>query len=411
MHILETCINIAESIAIAMLLLQLSGKKSTSAYVKTAILAIVDFVYIQYINVYYGLSEGLYVFFEILIHFVYAISMHVKPAKAFTIATIPDLLLALTNGLLFSMIAFMFGFYKISLVLSQFRIIILLVMFIIHIVTFYVISIQFKKLDDIENDKFYLELFLICIAGIVFLQSYILMIFSGVTSNLLLLGFLSGMLLCLFIVIVSYQPMLQKIEYEKEKNKVLQKSKNEWMDYTIKEKERYLNELSHNVLLFLQLLQTGAKKEKIEQDAKKLTAQIEMIDVSATMNNPALSAAIKVTTDEAEKKGVHLKITYTLQRTIDVDEVDLYLIFTQLFMKAVSSCSKNTEMAIEIKEVMGNCKISITYHGDSKCEIGDEVNRLIKKHNGDVLIKNKERRTVIRMILPLIRYENERDNL
>ena len=406
MHMFETCINIAESIAIAMLLLQLSGKKTTSAYVKTAILAIIDFVYIPYINVYYGLSEGLYVFFEILIHFVYAISMHVKPAKAFTIATIPDLLLALINCLFYILISFVFGFYNISLVLSQFRIIILLIMFFIHVIVFYEFSIQFKKLDHIENNKFYLMLSLICIAGIVFLQSYVLMIFSGVTGNLLLLGFLSGMFLCLFIVIVSYQTMLEKIEYEKEKNKLMQNSKNEWMNYTIKEKERYLNELSHNVLLFLQLLQTGAKKEKVEQSAKKLTAQIEMIDVSATINNPALSATIKVITDEAEKKGVHLKITYVLQKVIDVEEVDLYLIFTQLLMKALSSCLSNTEMAIEIKEVMGNCRISVTYHGDNKCEIGDELIKLIKKNNGDVLVKMMERRTVIRVVLPVRNNEN-----
>lgn len=406
MHMFETCINIAESIAIAMLLLQLSGKKTTSAYVKTAILAIIDFVYIQYINVYYGLSEGLYVFFEILIHFVYAISMHVKPAKAFTIATIPDLLLALINCLFYILISFVFGFYNISLVLSQFRIIILLIMFFIHVIVFYEFSIQFKKLDHIENNKFYLMLSLMCIAGIVFLQSYVLMIFSGVTGNLLLLGFLSGMFLCLFIVIVSYQTMLEKIEYEKEKNKLMQNSKNEWMNYTIKEKERYLNELSHNVLLFLQLLQTGAKKEKVEQSAKKLTAQIEMIDVSATINNPALSATIKVITDEAEKKGVHLKITYVLQKVIDVEEVDLYLIFTQLLMKALSSCLSNTEMAIEIKEVMGNCRISVTYHGDNKCEIGDELIKLIKKNNGDALVKMMERRTVIRVVLPVRNNEN-----
>lgn len=406
MYILETCVNIAESIAIAMLLLQLSGKKTTSAYVKTAILAIIDFVYIQYINVYYGLSEGLYVFFEILIHFVYAISMHVKPAKAIAIATIPDLLLALINCLFYIMISFLFGFYNISLVLSQFRIIILLIMFFIHVIVFYEFSIQFNKMDHIENNKFYLMLSLICIAGIVFLQSYVLMIFGGVTGNLLFLSFLSGMFLCLFIVIVSYQAMMEKIEYEKEKNKLLQNSKNEWMDHTIKEKERYLNELSHNVLLFLQLLQTGAKKEKVEQSAKKLTAQIEMIDVSATINNPALSAAIKVITDEAEKKGVHLKITYVLQKVIDVEEVDLYLIFTQLLMKALSSCLSNTEMAIEIKEVMGNCRISVTYHGDNKCEIGDELIKLIKKNNGDVLVKMMERRTVIRVVLPVRNNEN-----
>ena len=406
MYILETCVNLAESIAIAMLLLQLSGKKSTSAYVKTAILAIIDFVYIQYINVYYGLSEGLYVFFEILIHFIYAISMHVKPAKAFTIATIPDLLLALINGLFYIMISFLFGFYNISLVLSQFRIIILLIMFFIHVIVFYEFSIQFKKLEHIENNKFYLMLSLICIAGIVFLQSYVSMIFNGVTGNLLFLSFLSGMLLCLFIVIISYQTMLEKIEYEKEKNKLMQNSKNEWMNYTIKEKERYLNELSHNVLLFLQLLQTGAKKEKVEQSAKKLTSQIEMIDVSATINNPALSAAIKVIAEEAENKGIHLKITYVLQKIIDVDETDLYLVLTQLLMKAISFCSMNTEMAIEIKEVMGNCKISVTYHGGNKCEIGDELIKLIKKNNGDVLVKMMERRTVIRVVLPVRNNEN-----
>lgn len=406
MDVIETCINFVESLAVAILLLQLSGKKTTVAYVQTAILVVVDFIYIQYINVYYGLSEGLYVFFEIMIHFVYAISMHVKPAKAIAIAIIPDLLLALINCLFYVLISLLFGFYNISLVLSQFRIIILLIMFFIHVIVFYTFSIQFKKLDHIENNKFYLMLSLICIAGIVFLQSYVLMIFSGVTGNLLFLSFLSGMFLCLFIVIVSYQAMMEKIEYEKEKNKLLQNSKNEWMDHTIKEKERYLNELSHNVLLFLQLLQTGAKKEKVEQSAKKLTAQIEMIDVSATINNPALSAAIKVITDEAEKKGVHLKITYVLQKVIDVEEVDQYLIFTQLFMKAVSSCLSNTEMEIEIKEVMGNCRISVTYYGDNKCEIGDELIKLIKKNNGDVLVKMKERRMVIRVVLPVSNNEN-----
>ena len=153
----ETCINIIQSIMIALFLRSLITKpKGKHLAFYTTGYAILEFMYIQWMNTIHGLSGGMFEFLDILFCFIYfSISSHQSIFEKVTLSILPTSVITLVGVPMQFSLYLIFGSNWME-VMMNYRFLYIIFGNLCIFILFWMISKIHKQFYTYFNDKIYI---------------------------------------------------------------------------------------------------------------------------------------------------------------------------------------------------------------------------------------------------------------
>ena len=186
-----------------------------------------------------------------------------------------------------------------------------------------------------------------------------------------------------------------------------------FLNSQIREKERYLNELKHNVNLFLSLLKSDASKSELQKKAPLLESVNQIDTIPPVIQSIAFATALPHAKKLAKENNITIKTAYFCSSDFDVSEPDLYLLFSTLFETIIQHTIPDSTISVDVKELNPSCKITVIFqrkkNEKTQVELPESMMRIIKANHGDYMLSNRGELWNSTMLLPLKRKERRKD--
>ena len=204
-----------------------------------------------------------------------------------------------------------------------------------------------------------------------------------------------------------------KIRAEKEKTQYVLDKESSYLNSEIQEKERFLNELKHNVNLFLSLLRSGADNSELQNKSSLLDSVNDIETISPLIQSTALATALFHARKQAKENNITIKTTYFFESDFDVSDPDLYLLFSTLFETIIQHTIPDSTISVDVKELNPSCKITVIFqrikNEKTQVDLPESMMRIIKANHGDYMLSNRGELWNSTMLLPLKRKERRKD--
>ena len=410
----ETCINIIQSIMIALFLRSLITKpKGKHLALYTTGYAIIEFIYIQWMNSIHGLSGGMFELFDILFCFIYfSISSYQSFFEKVTLSILPTFVIALVGIPMQFLLFSMFGNNWAEVMMNHRMLFVFFGNYAIYLF-FAVLSKFYKQHNAYFNDTTY-----ILLSTSLFISTFLITLFEQLLNNTinrytLSLLLISNIVLIIEICIIFKQIIHNQIKVEKEKAQYILVRETGFLNSQIREKERHLNELKHNVNLYLSLLKSDDTKSEL-QEAVSLLDSVNQIDtIPPDIQSIAFATALYHARIQAKENNITIKLTYFCTSDFDVSEPDLYLLFSTLFETIIQHTIPDSTISVDVKELNPSFKITVIFQckkdEETQVELPESMMRIIKANHGDYMLSNRGELWNSTMLLPLKRKERRKN--
>lgn len=408
----ETCINLIQSIMIALFLCSLITKpKGKHLALYTTGYAIMEFMYIQWMNTTHGLSGGLYELLDILFCFIYfSISSHQSIFKKATLAILPTFVITLVGVPMQFCLFSIFGNNWTEVMMNNRMLLVFFSNFTICLL-FAVISKLYKLYNTYFNNNIDFLLFTSLSISTFLLTIFGELLHNTINRSTLFLLLVSTIVLIIEICFIFKQIIHNQINIERKKAQYIITRESSYLNSEIREKERFLNELKHNVNLFLSLLRSGADNSELHKNAQLLNSVNDIETISPLIQSTALATALYHAKQQAKENNITIKTTYFCTADFDVSEPDLYLLFSNLLNITVQHAIPDSEISVEVKEIklLQKCKITVIIqckeNKESQLNLPESILHIIKSNHGDYLLSNHGNLWNSTIFLPLKREE------
>ena len=410
----ETSINLIQSIMIALFLRSLITKpKGKHLAFYTTGYAIIEFMYIQWMNSIIGFDGGMFEFFDTLFCFIYfSISSHQSIFEKVTLSILPTSVITLVGVPMQFSLYLIFGSNWME-VMMNYRFLYIIFGNLCIFILFWMISKIHKQFYTYFNDKIYILLSTSILISAIFLTLFQDLVHNSINKLTLLLCLLSFILLIINIIIIFMTIIHNQLTLEKAKAQYTLDKETSFLNSQIQEKERYLNELKHNVNLFLNLLKSGTNKEELQKKAPLLESVNQIDTIPPAIQSIAFATALPHAKKQAKEKNITIKLTYFCTSDFDVPEPDLYLLFSTLFETIIQHTIPDSTISVDVKELNPSCKITVIFQckkGEEKqVNLPESMMRIIKANHGDYMLSNRGELWNYSIFLPLKRKERRKD--
>lgn len=364
-------------------LFALFPKKNSRMIFFTVCYILIEFIYIQFANSYLGITDGLFSIIDILLSFSFLLlSRQFSLSIVFLLALIPTLLISISNISFQVILVFIFGIERYYDFLVSHIVFFSLLFLVIHGISFFVFAGIFRKQEKIFSEITYFILSFVLL-GLIFLLRSIELFIHDIheTQNIYLL-LSSSILFCILIFVLFIFAILDTIERMKKAQEIIIKQEFDYFNSIIKEKERYLNELKHNIRLYFNLLSSGNDNSVIKKEEMMLKDTLNQSPKVIIEKNPAIAIAINAVKKESSSRQI--KLVYLLSKKIDIPQIDLYTIISLTLEQAAACAYDNSLIEMNVEEVHKKCRILITVQEPKeKLTIKKSIDRLIEKYGGE----------------------------
>ncbi len=410
----ETCINLIQSIMIALFLRSLITKpKGKHLVFYTTGYAIIEFMYIQWMNSIIGFDGGMFEFFDTLFCFIYfSISSHQSIFEKVTLSILPTSVITLVGVPMQFSLYLIFGSNWME-VMMNYRFLYIIFGNLCIFILFWMISKIHKQFYTYFNDKIYILLSTSILISAIFLTLFQDLVHNSINKLTLLLCLLSFILLIINIIIIFMTIIHNQLTLEKAKAQYTLDKETSFLNSQIQEKERYLNELKHNVNLFLSLLKSDASKSELQKKAPLLESVNQIDTIPPVIQSIAFATALPHAKKLAKENNITIKTAYFCSSDFDVSEPDLYLLFSTLFETIILHTIPDSTISVDVKELNPSCKITVIFqrkkNEKTQVELPESMMRIIKANHGDYILSNRDELWNYSIFLPLKRKERRKD--
>ena len=408
----ETCINLIQSIMIALFLRSLITKpKGKNLALYTTGYAIIEFIYIQWMNSVHGLSGGMFEFLDIFFCFIYfSISSDKSLFEKITLSLLPTFVITLVGVPMQFCLFYIFGNNWTEVMMNHRMLLVLFSNFIICLL-FIVISKFYKLYNGYLNNTIDFLLF-----TSLFISTFLLTIFGELLRNTinrstLFLLLISTIVLIIEICFIFTLIIHNQINIEREKTQYVLDKESSYLNSEIREKERFLNELKHNVNLFLSLLRSGADNSELQNNSSLLDSVNDIETISPLIQSTALATALFHARKQAKESNITIKTTYFCSSNFNVSEPDLYLLFSTLFETIIQHTIPDSTISVGVKELNPRCKITVIFlrkeNENTQLDLPQSMMHIIKANHGEYMLSNHGELWNSTIFLPLKKKRKE----
>ena len=371
-------VNLIESIMIACFLYFVSGNTSRNTRIGAFLLAAAEFVFITVINLY-SQTQGLFSFFDVLICFTFLVfSAKKRFDEALALAMIPDLVIGNVNTLVMSGMLLIFGQQGFEQLMSSSYIFLVILVHLIHCLVFFLLCRYLTKNDFVMNrgdNLFIAGILAFCLILPQCFEAVIIQ--SDQAPAYLSLGTSAVLLITCMFCLQLKSISVKNTEQQRQKYEIqlLQEQQAQAAEYKKTAEELY--QLRHDVrhlmsfIDFESVAMSSGAKEESELLLNRLSSSKQII----TPSRP-LSVVLNMKRDEAEKMGIDFKITCFMKNDIRMDEVDQFLLFSNLLDNAIKHIGHEKKIRVEITEDDEQCYIRIQ----------NSVDQIIADQDGNLLM-------------------------
>ena len=410
----ETCINLIQSIMIALFLRSLITKpKGKNLAFYTTGYAIIEFIFIQWMNTNHGLSGGMFEFLDILFCFIYfSITSDKSLFEKITLSSLPTFVITLVGVPMQFYLFYIFGNNWTEVMMNHRMLLVFFSNFIIYLL-FIMISKFYKLYNAYFNNTIDFLLF-----TSLFISTFLLSLFEQLLHNTfnrytLFLLLITCILLIIDICFIFIAIIRRQIRAEKEKTQYVLDKESSYLNSEIREKERFLNELKHNVNLFLSLLRSGSDNSELQNKSSLLDSVNDIDTISPLIQSTALATALFHARKQAKENNITIKTTYFFESDFDVSEPDLYLLLSALFETIIQHTIPDSTISVDVKELNPSCKITVIFQckkdEEKQVNLLESMMRIIKANHGDYMLSNRGELWNYSIFLPMKRKERRKD--
>ena len=386
MNIIDTSVNLLESVMIGVFLFLLFPNKIFILVFLSVCFIIIEFIYIQLANYFLGLTDGLFSSIDILICFVFLLlSKQYSISISLLLALVPTLLISISNISFQVILVFIFGIEKWRYIFINYITFFSFLFLVLHGIIFIEVFKILKNRENMYSRRTYLTLSLVLIALILLLRSIELFIHNTYELQNMYLILLFSIFFCIIIFVLFMFALIDTKERMKENHEIIIKQEFDYFNSIIKEKERYLNELKHNVNLYLNLLSSTNDNTVLKKEKKTLE---DILNRNASViidKNPAI--AIAVNSIKKKRPSRKIKMVYLLSRKINITQIDLFTILSLIFDQMIACSDDNSLIEISVEEIRQKCRIFITIQKHKeKIKISNNIQKKITKCGGEIFV-------------------------
>ena len=396
----DIVMNICTSIIVPLFLYSLvHNKRERIIYLACSLYAIIEFLYIENLSILFGLSKGLYEFFNILLCLLFFL---VASKQSFLenlfLSCVPSLIL-MTTDLIMQFIIIQSGTVNLMGAIIENRFVIFTITNLSNILLFFLFSLAYRKFYPYIQKTMYVLLSIVVFLCALLINRFEDLLQSSPTEMTQFPVIPTFILLCITLIFIFSQIIYAQAHTETERAKLALQEETSYLNTAIREKERYFEELKHNVQLFLQLLKTNADKQEIERKAQQLENLSDAETAIPLFQSTAFSAALY---NLRRNTTADIKTTYLCSKQFAIDEPDMYLILSALFERIAKQAATQSSIHITAEELETNCRMTIDYSSSSpQSEFPETIHRIMKKYGAVINIQSHQDHITITLLIPL----------
>ncbi len=381
MTLFDIAVNLFESTLIGWFLYSICETDSFKSRVFTFLLVVMEFLFISAVNTV-SVTQGLLTVIDILICFVYLyFGCRMSYDRAILRAVIPDFVFGVSNTLYTMVLLLILKQENYFSMMAQYAVPVTVVINLIHACILYWIATSIRKnrvvMEKRENILMtcILMLFMIlplCFESMIFdFKNTDFYMYLGVFTVFCLAG-----ILWYQVLHISHM----NLEKQKQEFEIIQLREERNAGKDIKKVNEEMYQLRHDIKHFLSLIdfESGILNAEAQKTSGEIISKLSGADSVKTPSNP-LTLVLNMKRDEAIQKGIDFKLTCNLTHNIDMEEVDLFLLLSNMMDNAIQHIGKEKQISVEISEEQDECLIKIV----------NSVDGTVVNEDGEFVVRNK----------------------
>ena len=378
MSLFDITINLFESILIGWFLYSICENDSFKCRLFTLILIIVEFLFITAVNTF-SVTQGLLTVIDILICFIYLrFGCRMSSDRAILRAVIPDFVFGVSNTLYTIILLLVLHQENYFSMMNQYAVPVTVIINLIHAFIFYWFARNIRKnriiMEKQENILMtcILLLFMIlplCFESVLFdFSNSDFYMYLGVFTIFCIAGILWNQ-----VLYISHK----NLEKQKQEFEIIQLRDERNAGKGIQKINEEMYQLRHDIKHFFSLIdfEAGTLNTEAQKTAGEIISKISGVAPVQTPNNP-LTLVLNMKRDAAYQKGIDFKLTCNLTHKIDMEDVDLFLLLSNLLDNAIQHIGKEKQIRVEISEEQDECLIKIINSVDG-CVVNEDGEFLV----------------------------------
>lgn len=398
----DIVMNICTSIIVPLFLYSLvHNKRERIIYLACSFYAIFEFLYIENLSVLFGLSKGLYEFFNVVLCFLFfLIASKQSFLENLFLSCVPSLILMTTDLIMQYILTIQSGNANLMEEIIENRFVIFIIANLSNILLFILFSLSYRKFYSYIHKTMYILLSIVIFLCALLINRFEELLHRSPVEMTTLSIIPSFILLCIILIFVFARIIYAQAHAETERAKLALQEETSYLNIAIREKERYFEELKHNVQLFLQLLKTNADRQEIEKKAQQLENLSNAETAIPLFQSTAFSAALYNLRRTATT--LDIKTTYLCSRQFAIAEPDLYLILSTIFEKTADHTTEHATISITVQELENNCRMTIeSVSKTAETDLPETISALLKKYDALYSVTNHDSKSTITILIPL----------
>ena len=398
----DIAMNICTSIIVPLFLYSLvHNKRERIIYLACSFYAIIEFLYIENLSILFGLSKGMYEFFNIVLCFLFFL---VAAKQSFLenlfLSCIPSIILMATDLIMQFTLTIQSSQTTLMEAILQNRFVIFTFTNLSNILLFSLFTLAYRKVYPYIQKRMYILLTVVVFLCTLLLNRFEELLHRSSVEMTTLSIIPSFILLCIILIFVFSRIIYEQAHAETIKTRLALAEETRYLNTAIQEKERYFEELKHNVQLFLQLLRTNEDRQEIEKKAQQLENLSEAETIIPLFQSTAFSAALYNLKRHATT--LDIKTTYLCSKPFAIAEPDMYLILSTLFERIAKHAKAHSSIQITAEELETNCRMTIDYQSDTlDAEIPETIRLTLKKYGALYTVTKGKDISTIMLLIPL----------
>ena len=398
----DIAMNICTSIIVPLFLYSLvHNKRERIIYLACSFYAIIEFLYIENLSILFGLSKGMYEFFNIVLCFLFFL---VATKQSFLenlfLSCIPSIILMATDLIMQFTLTIQSSQTTLMEAILHNRFVIFTFTNLFNILLFVLFTLAYRKVYPFIQKRMYILLTIVVFLCALLLNRFEELLHRSSVDMTTLSIIPSFILLCIILIFVFSRIIYEQTHAETERAKLALQEETNYLNTAIREKERYFEELKHNVQLFLQLLKTNADKQEIKKKAQQLENLSDAETVIPLFQSTAFSAALYNLRRTANT--LDIKTTYLCSKPFAIAEPDMYLILSSLFERIAKQAEAHSTIRITAEELETNCRMTIDYQSETpELAIPETIRLTLKKYGALFTVTKNKKTSTITLLIPL----------
>lgn len=251
-------------------------------------------------------------------------------------------------------------------------------------------------------------------------------------ENMSYLVYIFLLMICITVIIFAAKQEQKDIYYRWQHQSMTKQLDRQVIYYNkleeINKQTRSIKHDMQNHMIVIKSLLENNELDKLNEYIAKMTSTVKLIESSVSTGNTIVDAVLNDKLQSAKELGIKIKYKFNLDSTLDLEDVDLCIIFSNTIDNAIEACSKLDEEKrfIKMQAVCdrGYFIYSIKNSANKKVDLESKKNRYtskkdvqnhgfginnisntVKKYNGSYKVTSTTESFLMEIDIPLLNRE------